>query len=85
VARYYYHKTIRVSGQDNNIYNIRKGLDIISATNYKPESLIMPLRLGGVQISTRKGQSSNRKRSSSCAKLLPSKRTCLGSPKHPIK
>ena len=48
MARYYYYKTIYVGGQDNNIYNICKGLDIISAINYKPESLIMPLRLGGV-------------------------------------
>jgi len=44
VARYYYHKTIRVDGQDNDIYNIRKGLDIIKAINYKLEGLIMPLR-----------------------------------------
>jgi len=55
IARYYYYETVRVSGQDNNIYNIYKGLDIISAINYKLESLIMPLRLGRVQISIRKG------------------------------
>jgi len=84
IARYYHYKTIRISGQDNNIYNIRKGLDIISAINYKQESLMMPLRLGGVQISIRKGRSSNKKRSSSYAKLPPSKRIYLGSLKHPI-
>jgi len=48
IARYYYHKTVRVSGQDNNIFNIYKGLDIIKATNYKLEGLIMPPRLARV-------------------------------------
>ncbi|XTI96069.1 hypothetical protein V2W45_1474934 [Cenococcum geophilum] len=72
IARYYHYETIH-------------GLDIISATNYKLESLIMPLKPGRVQISIRKGQSSNRKRSSSYTKLPPSKRTYSGSPKHPIK
>ena len=45
IAKYYYHKTIRVSKQDNNIFNIHKGLDITKAINYKLEGLIMPLRL----------------------------------------
>ena len=86
IARYYYYKTICVGRQDNNIYNIYKGLDIISATNYKLKSLIMPLRLGRVQISIKKGRSFNKKRSFSYAKLPPSKRTYLGSLiKHPIK
>jgi len=44
VARYYYHETIYIGGQDNNIFNIHKGLDITKATNYKLEGLIMPLR-----------------------------------------
>jgi len=55
IARYYYYKTIRVSRQDNNIFNIRKGLNIIKAINYKLKGLIMPLRLAGVQGSIRKG------------------------------
>ncbi|XTI85760.1 hypothetical protein V2W45_1466592 [Cenococcum geophilum] len=78
VARYYHHKIIRVGGQDNNIFNI--------PTNYKPEGLIMPLRLAGVQGSIRKGQSSSRKRSSSySAPLPPGKRLCLTSlTKRPI-
>ena len=71
MARYYHYKTIRVSGQDNNIFNIYKGLDIIRAINYKPEGLIMPLKLAVAQISTRKGRSSSRKRSSSYSALLP--------------
>ena len=45
VARYYYYKTIYIGGKDNNIFNIRKGLDITKAINYKLEGLIMPLRL----------------------------------------
>jgi hypothetical protein len=45
IARYYYYGTIRVGGQDDDIYNIYKGLDITKAINYKPEGLIMPLRL----------------------------------------
>jgi len=55
MARYYHYKTIRVSGQDNNIFNIYKGLDIIKAINYKLKGLIMPLRLAKVQGSIRKG------------------------------
>jgi hypothetical protein len=44
VARYYYYKTVCIGRQDDNIYNIRKGLDITRAINYKLEGLIMPLR-----------------------------------------
>jgi len=80
VARYYHHETVYVGGRDDDIYNIRKGLDITRATNYKPEGLMMPPRPARVQISTRKGRSSSRKRSSSCAELPPSKRTCSSSP-----
>ena len=55
VARHYYYKIIYIGRQDNNIFNIRKGLDITRATNYKLEGLIMPLRLTRVQGSIRKG------------------------------
>jgi len=48
MARYYYYKTVRVSGQNDDIFNIYKGLDIIKATNYKLEGLMMPLRLARV-------------------------------------
>jgi len=52
IARYYYHKTVYIGGKENNIYNnVRKGLDIIRATNYKLEDLIMPLRLAKAKIS----------------------------------
>jgi len=81
IARYYYYKTVYIASKEDNIYNnVRKGLDIIRAINYKLENLIMPLGLARVKI--RKGQSSSRKRSSSYtnAPLPPSKRTYLGSP-----
>ncbi|XTI84801.1 hypothetical protein V2W45_1465811 [Cenococcum geophilum] len=81
IARYYYHKTVYIGGKEDNIYNnVRKGLDIIRAINYKLENLIIPLKPAGVKI--KKGQSSSRKRSSSYtnAPLPPNKRTYLGSP-----
>jgi hypothetical protein len=56
VARYYYYKTVYIGGKEDNIYNnVRKGLDIIRAINYKLEDLIMPLRLARVKISIREG------------------------------
>jgi len=70
-----------MGSKEDNIYNnIYKGLDIIRATNYKLEDLIMPLRLARVKI--RKGRSSSRKRSSSYTytPLLLSKRIYLDSP-----
>ena len=81
MARYYHHKIVYIGGKEDNICNnIYKGLNIIRATNYKLEDLIMPLKLAKVKI--RKGQSSSRKRSSSYtnALLLPSKHIYLGSP-----
>jgi hypothetical protein len=81
VARYYYYEIVYIGGKEDNIYNnIYKGLDIIRATNYKLEDLIIPLRLTRVKI--RKGRSTSRKRSSSYTNaLLPlSKYIYLGSP-----
>ena len=54
MAKYYHNKTVCISRQDDDIFNIHKGLDITKATNYKPEGLIMPPRLAGVQGSTKK-------------------------------
>src|ERR1700733_9482102 len=91
IAKYYYHKIVYIGGKEDNICNnVYKGLDIIRATNYKLEDLIMPLRLVRVKISIRKGRSSSRKRSSSYtnAPLPLSKHIYLGSPpkggRHPI-
>ena len=81
ITKYYHHKTVCVGRQDNNIYNIYKGLNITKVINYKPEGLIMPLRLTRVQKSTRQSQNYNRKRSFSCSTLiLLNKCLCLTSP-----
>ena len=48
IAKYYYYKTIYIGGQDNNIFNIYKGLDITKAINYKLEGLMMPLKLARI-------------------------------------
>ncbi|KAF1934957.1 hypothetical protein EJ02DRAFT_487765 [Clathrospora elynae] len=85
VARYFHHETIRVGGQEDNICaNVRKGLDITKATNYKPEKPIPPPSTTRRRTSQRDGSSSvpGQKRSSSCTRmpLPPSKRTCLSSP-----
>ena len=85
VSRYYYHETVRVSGQDDDIRgNVRRGLDITKATNYKLASSMLPPSAAGHRIPW-KGRSSSavgRKRSSSCidAPLPSSKRTCSSSP-----
>jgi hypothetical protein len=55
IARYYHYGTIHVGRQDDNIYNICKGLDITKAINYKLKGLMIPLRLTRVQGSMRKG------------------------------
>ena len=72
VARYYHHETVCIGGYDDDICgNVRKGLDITKAENYKP---MPPPRT--TRLST-----TRQKRSSSCtdASLPPSKRTCSSS------
>ncbi|KAF2731547.1 hypothetical protein EJ04DRAFT_579020 [Polyplosphaeria fusca] len=86
VARYYHHETVCVGGQEDDIRgNVRCGLDITKATNYRPESSMPPPSTAGRCVS-RTGRSSSvagRKRSSSstCAPLPPTKRTCSSSSK----
>ncbi|KAK0610050.1 hypothetical protein B0T17DRAFT_593872 [Bombardia bombarda] len=86
VARYYYHETVQVRGTDDNIRrNVRGGLDITTATNYRPERSMPPPSMIASGAS-RRGRSSSRaagkKRSSSQigAPLPPSKRSCSASP-----
>ncbi|KAM5440864.1 hypothetical protein MferCBS31731_004003 [Microsporum ferrugineum] len=78
VARYYHHETVQVYGRDNDVRNgARKGLDITTASNYKPAGSRPPPRRSG----SRRGRSSgSRKRSSTCVEpsLPPSKRTQPG-------
>jgi hypothetical protein len=91
VARYFHHETVSVGSRDDDIRaNVRKGLDITKATNYKPEKVMPPPSTTGQRASRRDRNSSNtgrRKRSSSCTalRLPPSKRTCSSSPiKHAV-
>ncbi|KAK7229627.1 hypothetical protein V2G26_001797 [Clonostachys chloroleuca] len=81
VARYYHHETVTVHGKDDEIRgNIRGGLDITKAANYRRER---PTRLNNNPAGTpRNGRYSSRKRSSSQtgASYPPSKRSCSTSP-----
>lgn len=85
LARYYYHKTVQVGGLDDDIrINVRKGLDITVAENYKPKRSMLPpstIATGG----SREGRNSSfadLKRSSSRtdAPLPPNKQSCSASP-----
>ncbi|KAM5350178.1 hypothetical protein ACJ41O_006683 [Fusarium nematophilum] len=84
VARYYHHETVQVRGTDDDIRsNIRRGLDITRAANYRPERWLPPSSV--TADASRKGRSSSiasKKRSSSHtgAPPPPSKRSCSTSP-----
>ncbi|KAL7755607.1 hypothetical protein ACKLNR_014134 [Fusarium oxysporum f. sp. zingiberi] len=80
LARYYHHETVQIDGADDDIRNnVRRGLDITQAANYRPER---PIRRNNVVSGTsreRRGSTSaRRKRSSSQvgAPLPSSKRSC---------
>lgn len=64
VTRYYHHETVTVHGKDDEIRgNIRGGLDITRAANYRRER---PARLNNNPASaSRNGRHGSRKRSSS--------------------
>ncbi|KAL6239577.1 hypothetical protein BDW75DRAFT_250426 [Aspergillus navahoensis] len=85
VARYYYHETVRVDGRIDDICdNIRRGLDVRKAANYRPtHSERSPS--ASTADTVRTGRPTNtvgRKRSSSRtgAGQPASKRTCSSSP-----
>ncbi|PVH67806.1 hypothetical protein DL98DRAFT_555026 [Cadophora sp. DSE1049] len=72
VDRYYYYKIVRVLGTDNDVRsNVRKGLDIIKAENYRP---------GRSMISSSTSTASTRKSRSSSTASLKRKRSCSISP-----
>ncbi|KAL8380591.1 hypothetical protein RB595_005050 [Gaeumannomyces hyphopodioides] len=86
VARYYHHETVQMHGIDDDIRsNVRRGLAITTATNYRPERS-MPPPSAIASGPSRRGRSSSstagKKRSSSQigAALPPSKRSCSASP-----
>ncbi|KAH6706224.1 hypothetical protein BKA61DRAFT_697832 [Leptodontidium sp. MPI-SDFR-AT-0119] len=84
VARYYHHETVRVLGTNDDVRsNVRKGLDIMKAENYRPDRSM--ISLGRSTAGARKGRSTSTaslKRSSSQTGgfLPPSKRSCSTSP-----
>ncbi|EXA28664.1 hypothetical protein FOVG_19742 [Fusarium oxysporum f. sp. pisi HDV247] len=84
VARYYHHETVRVRGADDDVRNnVRKGLDITKATNYRPRHPMLPSSASASSVS-RQGRSSSagmkRPSSETDAALSPSKRSCSASP-----
>ncbi|KAK2761092.1 hypothetical protein CKAH01_16387 [Colletotrichum kahawae] len=82
VARYYHHETVQVHGTNDDILNnVRRGLDVTAATNYRPGRQMPPSNIA--KDAPRKGRSStSRKRPSSQtdSALPPSKRSCSVSP-----
>ncbi|KAH7114560.1 hypothetical protein B0J13DRAFT_656314 [Dactylonectria estremocensis] len=84
VARYYHHETVRVRGADDDVRsNVRKGLDVTKATNYRPGRPMLPPSASASSVS-RKGRSSSagvkRPSSETDAALPPTKRSCSVSP-----
>ncbi|KAL7782027.1 serine/threonine-protein kinase Sgk2 [Trichoderma ceciliae] len=80
MSRYYHHETVRVHDADDDIQNnIRKGLDITKATNYRPFRSKRPSSISFPSISS-KGRNSSagvkRASSNTDAALPPSKRSC---------
>ncbi|KOC17685.1 hypothetical protein AFLA70_482g000711 [Aspergillus flavus AF70] len=86
VARYYYHETVRVNGEIDNIRNnVRKGLDVTQSTNFRPMRYELPSAASGTAEIERTGRSTSttgQKRSSSQASTIPppKKRPCSSSP-----
>ncbi|EGO57000.1 hypothetical protein NEUTE1DRAFT_84642 [Neurospora tetrasperma FGSC 2508] len=81
VARYYHHETVQVRGTDDDVRsNVRGGIDVSTAKNYRPEHSTPPTRTV-IASASRKGRSTSmagKKRSSSQtdAALPSGKRSC---------
>ncbi|KAF3768220.1 hypothetical protein M406DRAFT_109223 [Cryphonectria parasitica EP155] len=81
VARYYYHETVQVHGMDDDIRrNVRRGLDVTTATNYQPERSMPPppsIIASGALRRRSSSRATSKKRPSSqiSAPLPPSKRS----------
>lgn len=86
MARYYHHETVQIYGANDDVRNnVRRGLDITRATNYRPERSALQPAMAASEVSRRGCGSSTmagEKRSSSQtgASLPHSKRTCSASP-----
>ncbi|KAI5928218.1 hypothetical protein F4810DRAFT_719865 [Camillea tinctor] len=84
VGRYYHHYTVQVGGTDDDIQsNVRGGLDITTAENYRLQRSTIP-RVDTATAGSREGRSAtpSHKRSAyqTDAPLPPSKRSCSVSP-----
>ncbi|KAL2755485.1 hypothetical protein ACRALDRAFT_1051127 [Sodiomyces alcalophilus JCM 7366] len=85
VAQYYHHETVQVRNADDDVRNnVRKGLDVTKATNYR-QTLLRHSPSTSTAGLSRTGRSSSiagAKRSSdqTGARLPPSKRPCSTSP-----
>jgi hypothetical protein len=84
VARHYHHETVQVGGIDDDIRsNVRGGLDVTRATNYRLERSMPPPSMiaSGTSRKGRSGSIAGKKRSSSQTGVpLPrSKRSCSAS------
>ncbi|WPJ64074.1 hypothetical protein SMAC4_13738 [Sordaria macrospora] len=85
VVRYYHHETVQVRGTDDDVRsNVRGGIYVNKAKNYRPEDSTPPTKTVTASAS-RKGHSTSiagKKRSSSQtdAALPSSKRSCTVSP-----
>lgn len=84
VARYYHHETVQVRNADDDVRNnVRKGLDVTTATNYRQGSrLPSSTSTAGLSRTGRSSSVAGAKRSSdqTDALLPPSKRPCSTSP-----
>ncbi|KAK7417667.1 hypothetical protein QQZ08_011553 [Neonectria magnoliae] len=84
IARYYHHETVQIHGTDDDIRsNVRGGLDVTRAANYRPERSMPPSSTtAGAPRKGRSISAASKKRSSSHtgAPLPPSKRSCSASP-----
>lgn len=60
VARYYYHETVQVGGQNDDVgKNVRKGLHITKATNYNARKLITTSDTPGLHRDALKSRNTN--------------------------
>lgn len=81
VARYYHHETVRVGDADDDVArNVRKGLDVSKATNYRPDRSMLTPSTTTDDVARSSGGSGKRSSSEAGAALPPSKRSCPASP-----
>ncbi|KAM0271650.1 hypothetical protein ACHAQH_009005 [Verticillium albo-atrum] len=83
LARHYHHETVQIRETDDDVQNnVRRGLDIIAATNYRPGRRMPPSDMPTMDVPRKGRASTSRKRLSSQTDsvLPPNKRSCSVSP-----